>query len=203
MKQRACTVTLALLFAGGCQQQHYLADYRPLVKAGVFSGTIEQLKKLNVSEAEIAQFLKLKGTNVSDDVCVALITAAHDHQRPFNSADSVINLQGARYSDADILAFARADQLDTIAPEAVMLHLIGLSNGTVQAILERHMKSLPTMGSAEIGRLKNTGLTEKQILERIEGGMTDDAANKEASTREAARNHSNTGFVRVRGRKSR
>src|SRR5438477_4363164 len=203
MKQRACTVTLALLFAGGCQQQHYLADYRPLVKAGVFSGTIEQLKKLNVSEAEIAQFLKLKGTNVSDDVCVALITAAHDHQRPFNSADSVINLQGARYSDADILAFARADQLDTIAPEAVMLHLIGLSNGTVQAILERHMKSLPTMGSAEIGRLKNTGLTEKQILERIEGGMTDDYAHKECSTSEAARNHSNTGFVRVRGRKSR
>jgi len=173
------------------------------VKAGVFSGTIEQLKKLNVSEAEIAQFLKLRAAKVSDDMCIALITASHDRQHPFTSADSVINLQGARYSDADILAFAQANQLDTIAPEAVMLHLIGLSNGTVQRILERHMKGLPTMGSAEIGRLKNTGLTEKQILERIEGGMTDEAANKEASAREAARNHSNTGFVRVRGRKPR
>ena len=203
MRHRARTIALALLFVGGCQQQHFLADYRPLVKAGVFSGTIEQLKKLNVSGAEIAQFLKLRGAKVSDDMCIALITAAHDHQHPFNSADSVINLQGARYSDADILAFAHANQLDTIAPEAVMLHLIGLSNGTVQRILERHMKGLPTMGSAEIGRLKNTGLTEMQILERIEGGMTDEAANKEASAREAARNHSNTGFVRVRGRKPR
>lgn len=203
MKHWACILALALLIVGGCQQQHLLADYRPLVKAGVFSGTIEQLKTLNVSEAEIAQFLKLKRANVSDDMCIALISAAHDHQHPFNSADSVVNLQGARYPDSDILAFARANQLDTIAPEAVMLRLIGLSNPTVQVILERHMKGLPTMGSAQIGRLKNTGLSEKQILERIENGMTDEAANNEASAREAARNHSNTGFVRVHGRKPR
>jgi hypothetical protein len=65
------------------------------------------------------------------------------------------------------------------------------------------MKGLPTMGTTEIGRLKNTGLTEKQILERIENGMTDDAANKEAAAREAARNHSHTDFVRVRGRRPR
>jgi len=203
MKYRACSFALALLFVGGCQQQHLLADYRPLVKAGVFSGTIEQLKTLNVSEGEIAQFLKLKRANVSDDMCTTLISAAHDHQHPFNSADSVINLQGARYPDSDILTFAHANQLDTIAPEAVMLRLIGLSNPTVQVILERHMKGLPTMGSAEIGRLKNTGLSEKQILERIENGMSDEVANKEASAREAARNHSNTGFVRVHGRKPR
>jgi len=203
MKHRVCIFALALSFIGGCQQQHLLADYRPLVKAGVFSGTIEQLKTLNVSESEIAQFLKLKGANVNDDMGIALIGAAHDHQHPFNSADSVMNLQGARYSDPDILAYARANQLDTIAPEAVMLHLIGLSNVTVQTILERHMKGLPTMSSAEIGRLKNTGLTEKQILERIENGMSDEVANKEASAREAARNHSHTDFVRVRGRRPR
>jgi hypothetical protein len=203
MKHRAYTIALALFFAVGCQQQHLLADYRPLVKAGIFSGTIEQLKTLNVSEAEIAQFLKLRGAHVSDDMCIALITAAHGHQHPFNSADSVINLQGARYPDSDILNFARANQLDTIAGEAVMLRLIGLSDPTVQTILQRHMKGLPTMGTAEIGRLKNTGVTEKQILERIENGMTDEAANKEAGAREAARNHSHTDFVRVRGRKPR
>jgi len=31
------------------------------------------------------------------------------------------------------------------------------------------------MSSAQIGRLKNTGLTEKQILERINSGVTDAA----------------------------
>jgi hypothetical protein len=59
------------------------------------------------------------------------------------------------------------------------------------------------MSSAEIGRLKNTGLTEKQIMERVTQGMTDAQADKEAALREATRNHSGTGFVRLRGRKSR
>jgi hypothetical protein len=65
------------------------------------------------------------------------------------------------------------------------------------------LKGQPTLSSAEIGRLKNTGLTEKQILERINQGMTDAQADKEASLREATRNHANTGFVRTRGRRSR
>jgi hypothetical protein len=203
MKPRAYALAVALFLTAGCEQRHLLADYRPLVKAGVFTGTIEQLKTLNVSDAEISQFQKLKAANVSDDLCISLITAAHDHQHPFNSADSVLNLQGARYADSDILAFAHANQLDTIAPEAVMLHLIGLSNSTVQTILDRHIKGLPTMSSAQIGRLKNTGLSEKQLLERIEGGMTDETADKEAAGREAARNHSHTDFVRVRGRRPR
>jgi len=59
------------------------------------------------------------------------------------------------------------------------------------------------MGSAQIGRLKNTGLTERQILERVKQGMTDAQADKEASLREAVRNHSGTGFTRVHGRRSR
>jgi hypothetical protein len=57
------------------------------------------------------------------------------------------------------------------------------------------------MSSAQIGRLKNTGLTEKQILERINSGVTDAVANKEAAFREATRNHANTGFVRTHGRR--
>jgi hypothetical protein len=51
--------------------------------------------------------------------------------------------------------------------------------------------------------LKNTGLTEKQIMERINQGMTDAEADKEAAYREATRNHANTGFVRQHGRRSR
>jgi hypothetical protein len=200
MKSRVSLLAVCLLFAGGCQQ-HPLTDYRPLVQAGVWSGGIEQLKALNTSDPEVAQIVKLKHAHVPDDTCVALISAAHANQHPFNSADSVISLQGARYADADVLDFARANQLDSISGDAVMLRLIGLSDGTVQAILQRHLKGLPTMGTAEIGRLKNTGLTEKQILERVNEGMTDEQADKEAASREAARNHAHTDFVSIRGRK--
>jgi hypothetical protein len=169
----------------------------------VWSGGIEGLKGLNTSDAEVAQIVKLKQVRVSDETCIALISAAHANQHPFNSADSVISLAGARYADADMLEFARANQLDSISGDAVMLRLIGLADTTVQTVLQRHLKGLPTMDTAEIGRLKNTGLTEKQILERINKGMTDEQADKEAAAREAIRNHAHTDFVRVRGRKPR
>ncbi|MGB6669787.1 MAG: hypothetical protein WBE73_15690, partial [Candidatus Acidiferrum sp.] len=61
----------------------------------------------------------------------------------------------------------------------------------------------PIMASAEISELKNTGLTERQILDRINAGMNDDQAKKEIMARERSRDHANTSFVRVRGRKAR
>jgi hypothetical protein len=46
-------------------------------------------------------------------------------------------------------------------------------------------------------------MSEKQILEIIDRGMSDQQAENFIAQREANRNHSNTGFVRVRGRRPR
>jgi hypothetical protein len=202
MKATQLILAISLLLSCGCKQ-HPLMDYRPLDQAGVGSATIEQLKPLNISDREVQQVVSLKRSSVTDDICVALIAAAHSHNHPFTSSESVASLLGARYTESDILGFARADKLDAISGDAVMLRLIGLSDSTVQAVLQRDLQSLPTLSSAAIGRLKNTGLTEKQILERINEGMTEDQAEKEATSREAVRNHAHTDFVRVRGRKAR
>jgi hypothetical protein len=189
-----------ILFAGGCNK-HILTDYRPLDRAGMWSSGIEQLKALNASDEEVGQLVKLKQAGVTDDTCVALVSAAHVRQHPFMSAESVANLEHAGFADPQILEFASADQLDTISTDAIMLRLVGLSDATVQALLHRRMLGKPTLSSVAIGRLKNVGLTEKQILERINQGMTDQQAEKEATKRENARNHSNTGFVRIHGRR--
>ncbi len=186
----------------GCQQ-HPLTDYRPLDQAGMWSSNVEQLKALNTSDAEVAQLVKLKQAGISDDACVTLISGAHQHQHLFTGADSAVNLMRAGYSESLILEIAKTDQLDVISGDAVMLRLVGLSDSAVDWILHRRLQGQPTLNSAEIGRLKNTGLTEKQILERINQGMTDAQADKEASLREATRNHSNTGFVRLHARRSR
>jgi hypothetical protein len=180
---------------------HPLTDYRPLDKAGMWSSSMESLKKLNVSDAEIAQVVALKGAGVSDDMCISLVAAAHNHRHPFLSAAAAGSLNRAGFADQQILAIANNDQLDALSGDAVMLRLIGLSDGTVQLILGRRMKGMPTLSSAEIGRLKNTGLSEREIVARIESGMTDAQADAEASAREKARAHSGTGFVRVRGRR--
>jgi hypothetical protein len=193
---------LVLLRLDGCEK-HPLTDYRPLDQAGMWSSTVEDLKKLNTSDIEVAQLVKMKQAGMTDDTCVALISNAHDRKRLFTSADSATNLSRAGYSESVILEIAKVDQLDIISGDAVMLRLVGLSDGAVDAILHRRLAGRPTMGSAQIGRLKNTGLTERQIMERVNQGMTDAQADREAFIREATRNHSGTGFQRVHGRRSR
>ena len=188
------------VFCIGCDS-HPLADYRPLDKAGMWSSGMEELRKLHTSDAEISQLVILKSTGVSDDMCVALVSAAHDHRHPFASAESAKSLNHAGFSDEQILTFARNDQLDTLSPDAVMLRLIGLSDPTIQRLLQRRMKGFSTLSSAEIGRLKNTGLSENEIMARVENGMTDAQADAEASAREKSRAHNGTGFVHVRGRR--
>jgi hypothetical protein len=169
----------------------------------MWSSGLEQLKKLNTSDLEVVQLVKAKQARLSDDTCVALVAAAHERKHPFVSGDATANLAGAGYSETQILEIAQADQLDSISDDAVTLHLIGLSDHFIQFILQRRLKGLRTLSSPEIARLKNTGLTEKQILERINSGMTDAQADHEIAGREAARNHSGTGFTRVHGRKAR
>jgi len=187
-------------FLAGCKS-HPLTDYRPLDKAGMWSSAMQDLKKLNVNDAEVAQLVSLKNAGVNDEMCVSLVEAAHSHRHPFTAAASAASLNRAGFSDDQILAIARNDQLDMLSGDAVMLRLIGLSDPTIQMILGRRMRGLTTMSSAEIGRLKNTGLGEKDIVARIQSGMTDAQADAEAATREKARAHSGTGFVRVRGRR--
>jgi len=192
---------LVVLFrTSGCDK-HPLTDYRPLDQAGMWSSNVEDLKKLNTSDNEVAQLVRLKQAGITDDACVTLVADAHQHEHPFGSADFAVSLARAGYAESIILEIAKVDQLDTISTDAVMLRLVGLSDPAVNLILHRRLKGQRTMSSAEIGRLKNTGLTEKQILERINEGMTDAQADREAASREAQRNHSGTDFKRVRGRR--
>ncbi len=202
MTHRALLLGVCVLFAVGCHQ-HLLTDYRPLDQAGMWSSGLEQLKALNTSDFEVAQLVKAKQARLSDDACVALVAAAHERKHSFTSGDSTANLARAGYSEDQILEIARADQLDAISGDAVALRLIGLSDGFVQFILQRRLQGRPTIGTPQIARLKNTGLRETQILDKIKAGMTDAQADREVAAREAARNHAGTGFVRVRGRKAR
>jgi hypothetical protein len=191
---------VSVFIAVGCQS-HPLTDYRPLDQAGMWSSDIEQLKALNITDPEVAQVVKLKHAGITDDTCVALVNSAHVLKHPFISADSASTLAGAGFAEPQILDIARADKLDSVSIDAVTLKLIGLSESTVQLILRLHLEGKPVMAAAEISRLKNTGLSERQILDRINAGETDEQAEKEIHAREAQRNHANTSFVRVHGRK--
>ena len=191
-----------LMVVGGCQQKPK-TDYRGLDNAGMWSSSLDELKKLNVSDAEVGQLTKLKQAGASDDLCLSLLKAARAHHHEFASAESAMSLSRAGYTDPEIVQMAQTDQTDILAVDAVTLKLIGLTNPTVQTIMQRRVQGLPTPTSAQIGRLKNTGMSEKQILEFVNQGYSDTQVEAFITQREATRNHANTGFVRVRGRRSR
>ncbi len=201
MRQCFLLLGVCVLALAGCQTQPKI-NYAPLDQSGMWSSSVDQLKNLNVTDLEIAQLAKLKRVGASDDLCLALFKAARDHHHDFSNADAAIQLSQAGYSDEQILEMAKSDQIDILSGEAITLKLIGLSNSTVQSIVHRRVQGLPTLTSAQIGRLKNTGMSEKQILDVINQGLSNDQAEKLIAGREANRNHSNTGFVRNRGRRS-
>ena len=202
MRQSLLVLSAFFLLMVGCAK-HPETDYTPLDQSGMWSSSLDQLKKLKVSNAEIAQLTKVKQAGASDDLCLSLLKAARDHHQEFSSGDAAVNVSRAGYSDPQILEMAQSDQIDILSGEAVTLKLIGMSNPTVQEILHRRLQGLPTLTSEQIGRLKNTGMTEKQILELVDKGLSDKQAENFIAQREANRNHSNTGFVRTRGRRSR
>jgi hypothetical protein len=198
----ALVMACALAVSNGCGH-HLLTDYRPLVNVGMSSTSIEQLKKLDTSYDETLQLVSAKQAGITDYTCVTLVSTAHEHQHPFASADAVTSLAGAGFGEPQILQIARLDKLDTLSGDAVTLRLIGLSDSMLQTVLQRRLQNRPTLSTPEIARLKNTGLTESEILQRIDRGMDDNQAEKEVLARETARNHYGTGFVRIRGRRPR
>lgn len=197
MRRLLPAVALALLCLCACQRKPF-TDFRSLDQAGMWYEHIEKLKSLDTSEAEIAELVKLKQTGLSDETCVALISAAHAHQHPFSSADSVLSLGRAGLGEPEILEIARMDKLDTLSGDAVILRLTGLSSQAVVHIARRRAAGQRTLSSPIIARLKDTGLYEQQILERVNRGMTDAQAEAEIAARRRARNP--TGFRRNRGR---
>jgi len=201
MRNSLLLLGVASVVLTGCQK-HAQIDYTALDQSGMWSSTLDEVKALKPSDLEITQLTKLKHAGASDDFCLALLRAARAHKHEFSNADSAMDLSRAGYSDAQILEMAQSDQIDILSGDAVMLKLIGLSNTTVQEIMHRRIVGLPTLTSEQIGRLKNTGMSEKQILEVVNQGLSEQQAETLIAQREAVRNHSNTGFVRVRGRKT-
>jgi hypothetical protein len=200
MRQLFLLLGVCLFGLAGCQK-HPQTDLTSLDQSGMWSSSLDELKKLNVTDTEITQLTKLKQVGAPDEFCLSLLKAARAHHHEFTSGDAVVDLSRAGYTDVEILEIAQADRLDLLSGEAVTLKLIGLSNPTVQAILHRRIQGLPTLTTEQIGRLKNTGMSEKQILEVVNQGYPNDKAEAFIKQREVVRNHSNTGFVRVRGRR--
>jgi hypothetical protein len=202
MRKPLLILSLVFLLPSGCKKQPQI-DYSALDQSGMWSTTLSEVKKMKLSSGEIAQLAALKRAGASDEFCVSLLKAARAHNHEFTSGDSAVTLSRAGYSDAQILEMAQADKTDVLSDDAVMLKLMGLSNTAVQTVIQRREQGLPTLTSEQIGRLKNTGMSEQKILEFVNEGLSGAPAEAEIKKLEATRDHSHTSFVHVRGRRPR
>jgi hypothetical protein len=199
MRRNLSLVVLCVLLAG-CQKSAK-TDYTALDQSGMWSSSLDELKTLKPTDSEIVQLTKLKQAGASDDLCISLLKAARAHHHEFTSADAASDLSRAGYSDAEIVEIAQSDQIEILSGDAVILKLIGLSGPSVRTIIHRRLKGLSTPSSQQIGRLKNTAMNEKQIMDFVAQGYSNQQIEAFIKQRELGRDPSNTGFVRVHGQR--
>ena len=95
------TLVFCAVLSAGCEKKPKI-NYLPLTQAGFATTTVSDLKKLDVTDAEIPQIVQLKTLGLSDETSLALVKEARAHHHSFSSGDSAGNLIGAGYTEQEI-----------------------------------------------------------------------------------------------------
>jgi hypothetical protein len=192
---RALVLGLALLalFLPGCQRLHR-TDTRPLDQAGMWFHSIEELRALGITDAEVAELAKVRQAGLSDAGCIELVRIARGRKQPFASGDAIADLRRVGTSESTVLELARLDQLGLWVGEAQATRLAGLSDQVVLAVARRRAAGQPVPSGSSLAQLKDAGMSESGLLDLIARGTTDQEAREmiEAHRRAAG----SAGFVR-------
>lgn len=191
-------VLIAAAAFSGCKKLHQ-SDMTPLSQAGMDFSSLEQLRKIGASDAEVAQLVAVRQSGMNDDACLELVRLAHERHQVFADGQGVAGLLGAGFSQDSVVELAKLNELGLWTGEAEALRLSGLSDKVILAVARRRASGQAVLSGDKIGDLKNSGLNETQILADINSGMTDSQAEKIIIERNyAAGGHS---FVRERRRR--
>ena len=73
----ASALVSVLVFFAGCQKTKYV-DSKPLDQAGMEFSSVQALKAMNPTDAEIAQVAKAKMGGLSDKTCIELLRISRE-----------------------------------------------------------------------------------------------------------------------------
>lgn len=164
-----------LLLAAGCHRVRS-TDTTPLDRSGVSYSSIQTLKSLNITNAEVAEIVTAKEGGLSDDGCVALVRLAHNRKQQFHSGDDVAQLLQAGLSESTVLELAQLNQLGLWTGEAQAMHLAGLSDQIILAVARRRAADEPVLSGASLANFKNAGMSEATLLDLVRRGIPDSQA---------------------------
>jgi hypothetical protein len=164
-------------------------------------GSVEELRKLDVTDTEVAELAKTRQAGVSDAACIELVRIVRGRKQTFSSGDVVAGLRRVGVSEPTILELARLDQLGLWAGEAQAMRLTGLSDQILLAVARRRAASQPVPTGPALAKLKDAGMGEAEMLELINRGIADEQIQQwlDARRRQAA----SSGFVRYHRRRRR
>jgi len=175
---------ILLLLIAACKHTEQQSNTQALDEAGMWSNSIDELRTLNVSNAEIGELTKARQGGLSDPTCVELIKLSRRHQQPFSGGQRIADLLAAGSSEQTVLELANLNQLGLWTGEAQALRLAGLSDKVILAVAQRRSQGLPVLSGGKLGELKNSGASETVILDFIHRGLSDERATEYIAQRE-------------------
>jgi hypothetical protein len=179
-------LTLAMCLPFSACKLGQQADTAPSDAATEWASSVEQLGKLNVSNAEISELTKAHDAGLSNAACVNLIQLARARQKPFADGQSIADLISAGSSEQTVLELAHLNQLGLWAGQARILRLAGLSDAVIVAVARRRSQNLPVMSGEKLGELKNAGVSDVAILDLVNQGISDGEATAYIAQRQRA-----------------
>lgn len=156
------------------------------VQMAMWLDSVPDLKSLAVSNAEIGELSKAHEAGLSDPATVVLIKYARQRQQPFADGQPIANLLHAGSSEETVLELARLNQLGIWAGQAAAMRLAGLSDKIILAVAQRRSQGLPVLSGEKLGELKNTGVSDAEILAMVQKGTSEKDASSFIAQRERA-----------------
>jgi len=161
-----------LLCVSGCKKAPK-EDDTALDQAGMWFNSVEELRVLNVSNAEITELTKARQAGLSDQACIELVKLSRQRTQPFTDGQNIADLLNAGSSEQTVLELARLNQLGLWAGQAVALRLAAIPDKVILAVARRRSAGLPVLSGVKLGELKNAGTSDAMMLEMVEKGMSE------------------------------
>jgi hypothetical protein len=165
-----CAVLVTVVLAG-CHHASS-ANTQLLDRSGMDYASVQQIRGLNVSAAEVAEILKMHDAGFPDASSVEAVQIAHNHGQPFH-ADDIIGMKQAGMSEQMIFELARMNDFGKNAGELEVMHLAGLSDAIVLEVARRRADGKPVLSGASLADLKNVGVRGSTLLELVRHGVPD------------------------------
>ncbi len=163
----------ALAFlAAGCHHA-ILVDTAPLDTAGMSYDSIQQVKSLQITTAEVASLARARQGGLSDSGCVTILQTFRSQGRAFTAGETIAGLMRAGFAEPTVLQLADLNQLGIGAGDLQAMRLAGLSDGTILEVARHHAEGKTVLSGASLAGMKNAGLRESTLLELCRRGIPD------------------------------